>query len=119
MSESCAPCVVFTTWPADHAVTPLARELVERRLAACVQVGAAMTSVYRWAGATETTVEQPVVIKTTRASLAALEAAVRAAHPYELPEWLVVEAVASRAYGQWISDALAPAGHPPAGSDGG
>jgi len=107
------PCLVLTTWPADPSVTPLARALVEARLAACVHVLAAGRSTYRWAGALEEAAEQQVLIKTTRARLTALEAQVRAAHPYALPEWLVVDVSGSPEYLAWLA---AGAGGPEAGA---
>ena len=101
------PCLVLTTWPADQPLGPLARAIVLARLAACVHVCSAGTSVYRWEGAIEEADERQVVIKTTRARLAALEAHVRAAHPYAVPEWLVVEAGGSDAYLAWIAGSVA------------
>ena len=78
------------------------RAIVEARLAACVHVLAAGRSTYRWEGAIEEADERQVVIKTTRARLAALDAHVRAAHPYALPEWLVVDVTGSPDYLAWI-----------------
>jgi len=96
------PCLVLTTWPVDSSVTALAQAIVEARLAACVHVLAAGRSTYRWEGAIEEADERQVVIKTSRARLAALEAHVRAAHPYALPEWLVVDVTGSPDYVAWI-----------------
>jgi len=101
------PCLVLTTWPADPSVTALARAIVEARLAACVHVLAAGQSTYRWEGALEEADERQVVIKTTRARLAALEAHVRAAHPYALPEWLVVDVTGSPGYLAWLGASVA------------
>lgn len=111
MENADAICLVLTTWPDDDAA-PLARALVDERLAACVHVLGAGTSVYRWAGRVEHATERQLVIKTTRGALAALEARVRAGHPYDVPEWLVLDAVAGEAYGRWVRDAVgeAPAG---------
>ena len=61
-----------------------ARVLVDERLAACVNVLPAMTSVYRWKGSVEEEREQQLVIKTTRDRVAALEARFHELHPYEL-----------------------------------
>jgi periplasmic divalent cation tolerance protein len=103
-------CLVLTTWPADRDVDAFAQGLVTARLAACVHVLPAGASTYRWQGAVESAREHQVIVKTTRAALAALEAQVRAAHPYELPEWLVVEVTAGEAYGDWLRDSVASAG---------
>ena len=102
MENDPRPCLVLTTWPADAPVAALARAIVEARLAACVHVLAAGRSTYRWEGALEEADEQQVVIKTTRARLAALEAHVRAAHPYALPEWLVVDVTGNPDYLAWL-----------------
>jgi periplasmic divalent cation tolerance protein len=94
--------LVLTTWPDDDAAEPLARALIDERLAACVNIHGPMISVYRWKGATERETERQVVIKTTRDSLAAVESRVRAAHPYELPELLVISVDGSDAYLEWV-----------------
>lgn len=78
--------VVLTNMPDRGAAERLAQELVERRLAACVNVLAECTSVYRWKGAVENAKEVPVLIKTRAALYAELEAAISELHPYELPE---------------------------------
>lgn len=103
--------IVLTTMPDDDRAEALAASLVEARLAACVNVLAPMRSVYRWNGAVERGAERQVVIKTSRARLAALEARVRADHPYELPEWVVLEAEdVSEGYGRWVRVETSDAG---------
>lgn len=78
--------VVLTNLPDRAAAEKLAASLVEQRVAACVNILAPCRSVYRWQGAVQNDEEHPVLIKTTAERYAALEAAIRAAHPYELPE---------------------------------
>ena len=81
----------------------LAKVLVEERLAACVNVLPAMTSVYRWEGEVHQDAEEQVVIKTTTDRLADLENRLRQLHPYELPEFLVISADAgTEAYLKWV-----------------
>jgi len=63
---------------------------VERKLAACVNILAPCTSVYRWNDAVETATEVPLLVKTTLARYPALQAALTEAHPYELPEIIAV-----------------------------
>jgi periplasmic divalent cation tolerance protein len=99
--------IVLTTMPDDERADALATTLVDQRLAACVNVHPPMRSVYRWKGAIEHDGERQVVIKTTAARLADLEARVRALHPYELPEWIVIEASAGEAYRAWIIESAA------------
>ena len=102
--------LVLTTMPDDPRADGLARTLVEEGLAACVNVQGPMMSTYRWQGKVEVGAERQVVIKTTRAHLAALEPRLRALHPYELPEFVVLDATASDAYGAWVNqpDPAAP-----------
>jgi periplasmic divalent cation tolerance protein len=82
--------LVMTTAPDRETALAIARELVRRRLAACVNVGSEVTSVYRWKGAVEEAPELPLAIKSTEAAYPALEAAIRELHPYELPEVVAV-----------------------------
>jgi periplasmic divalent cation tolerance protein len=96
--------IVLTTMPDDHRADELARTLVEERLAACVNVCAPMSSTYRWKETVEREAERQVVIKTTGDRLTALEERLRALHPYELPELIVVDiAGGSDAYLQWLT----------------
>jgi periplasmic divalent cation tolerance protein len=96
--------LVLTTLGADADAAELARTLVEERLAACVNVLPAMTSIYRWKGSVEQEREQQLLIKTTAGRVEALAARLRELHPYELPEFIVLDAAASAAYGAWISE---------------
>lgn len=98
--------MVVTTMPGgEDEATTLARTLVEERLAACVHVRAPMTSVYRWKGTVEQETERQVVIKTTRARVAALEARLRVLHPYEVPEFLVLPVeTGGDAYVRWVAE---------------
>jgi periplasmic divalent cation tolerance protein len=97
--------VVLTTMPADERADALARTLVEERLAACVNVHVPMSSTYRWRGNVEVASERQLVMKTTRAKKAALEVRVRALHPYDLPEFVVIEGSAGDAYAEWMAEA--------------
>jgi periplasmic divalent cation tolerance protein len=82
--------IVLTNMPDRDAALKLARELVAKRLAACVNVLAGCTSVYRWKGEVEETAEVPVLIKTRAGRYDEVEAAIRRLHPYELPEIVAV-----------------------------
>jgi len=95
--------LVLTTMPDDDRADALARTLVDERLAACVNVHGAMASTYRWKGRVEREAERQVVIKTTPDRRAALEARLRALHPYELPEIVVLSADASAEYSAWVA----------------
>jgi periplasmic divalent cation tolerance protein len=96
--------VVMTNMPDRASALALARELVERKLAACVNVMGECASTYRWRGAIEQAAEVPVFIKAAREAYAPLEQAIRALHPYELPEIVAVPVVAGLAdYLDWVA----------------
>ena len=98
-----AAIVVLTNLPDRESAKALARALVERRLAACVNVGAAVESIYHWQGQIETEIEVPIAIKTRQVLYSKVEAAIREIHPYELPEVVAVPITdASTAYLDWI-----------------
>ena len=82
--------LVLTNLPDADSAGRIGRLLVEQRLATCVNIMAPCTSVYRWNDAVETATEIPLLIKTTLARYPALQAALTAAHPYELPEIVAV-----------------------------
>jgi periplasmic divalent cation tolerance protein len=98
-----AAILVLTSLPDHEVAQALARSLVTGRLAACVNVGAPVESMYHWRGEIETAREVPVVIKTRQALYPAVEAAVLAVHPYELPEVIAVPIIHGLAgYVDWI-----------------
>ena len=82
--------LILTNLPDEASAQVLATTLVTERLAACVNVLAPCRSVYRWQGEVENAQEVPLLIKTTEDRYAAVEEAIRGAHPYELPEIIAV-----------------------------
>ncbi|MGH8668207.1 MAG: divalent-cation tolerance protein CutA [Burkholderiales bacterium] len=82
--------LVLTNLPDRAAAERIADTLIGERLAACVNILAPCRSVYRWKGEVQHDEEHPMLIKTTRERYPALEQALRAAHPYELPEIIAV-----------------------------
>jgi periplasmic divalent cation tolerance protein len=100
--------LVMSNLPDRAVAEQLARTLIERRLAACVNVLAPCVSVYRWRGVVETAAEVPVLIKTTAARYAELESALRALHPYELPEIIAVSLASGLpGYLDWVAAEIA------------
>ena len=86
----------------------LARLLVERRLAACVNVIPNLTSIYRWQGVIEEASEVLLLIKTTKQMLSALESALRELHSYDVPEFLILDVNSgSQPYLEWLLDSVA------------
>ena len=93
MSDASRPdllAVLITAGSAEEAQT-VARGLVERRLAACVNIVPAIRSIYHWDGAIQDDAEVLLIAKTTRARYDALEAAVKELHSYDTPEVLVLD----------------------------
>jgi len=82
--------LVITNVPDRAVAERLANMLIEKQLAACVNILAPCRSVYRWKGAVQHDEEHPMLIKTTAERYAALEQALRSGHPYELPEIIAV-----------------------------
>lgn len=99
------PVIVLTTLPPDADSENFARALVEEHLAACVNVLPEMRSTYRWEGRVDDAREHQVIIKTTRERVPALRERVRALHPYEVPEFVVLSIVdGGDDYLGWIGD---------------
>lgn len=101
---------VTTTAESREEASRLARLLVDRRLAACVQVSGPIESLYRWKGAVERTEEWVCVAKTTRAASEAVVEAVRAAHPYDVPQIVAAPVAATADYGEWVASEVAVPG---------
>ncbi|EXI75209.1 MAG TPA: divalent-cation tolerance protein CutA [Candidatus Accumulibacter phosphatis] len=101
--------LVLTNLPDQAAARSLAEQLVAARLAACVNILAPCRSVYRWQGEVETADEVPLLIKTSSERFAELAAAIRASHPYELPEVVALEIAAGLPeYLAWVTAETAP-----------
>jgi periplasmic divalent cation tolerance protein len=98
--------LVLTTLPADSDAGAFAQALVEDRLAACVNLLPVMESVFRWEGNIDRESERQLLIKSSRARLVALWDRVRALHPYEVPEFIVLPIVdGNAAYLKWMGEA--------------
>jgi periplasmic divalent cation tolerance protein len=109
---------VTTTVGSRADAQRLARELVQRRLAACVQVEDGLVAFYHWKGELCEDAELRLVIKTVPGCEAALQAFFREHHPYELPQFTALRMRASDAYAQWVRaevqlNARPAAGDPP------
>ena len=99
--------VVFITAANSEEATRLAEMLVERRLAACVQILPEMESVYRWQGKIERQKEVLLIAKTTSSRFEELERKVRAIHSYETPEIVALPlAAGSPAYLEWLNSSI-------------
>ncbi|MBK5259013.1 MAG: divalent-cation tolerance protein CutA [Thermoanaerobaculia bacterium] len=103
------PVIVLTTVGSSFDARALARELVEQRLVACVNIVERVTSIYRWKETVEEDGEQLLVMKTTRERIDELQKALFARHPYEVPELVVIPIESlSGPYREWLEEAVAP-----------
>lgn len=101
--------IVMTNCPDAEVADRLARTLVEQKLAACVNRLPAVDSIYRWQGTVERAVEVPLLIKSTRERLPEIQEAIRALHPYEVPEIVAIPVVAGLpSYLRWVVDETQP-----------
>jgi len=101
--------MVLCTCPDDVTAARIATALVAERLAACVNRVPGVQSLFRWQGAVDSQVEELLLIKTTLAAWPALEARIKALHPYELPEVIGVPVtVGSGPFLEWISESTRP-----------
>ena len=103
--------VVISTASAPEDAAKIGRQLVERRLAACVTVLPGARGIYRWKSEGQDQVEEAtesvLLIKTSRDLFPALEAAVKSLHSYEVPEVIALPIViGSNAYMNWLHEEL-------------
>lgn len=96
--------IVLTTVADKDAAGRLAQRLVERRLAACVNIIGPIRSIYRWHGQVQDDVEFLLLIKTTAECAARLRTTLKSVHPYELPECVEIDVEGGSAeYLAWIA----------------
>ncbi len=100
--------LVLTTAGSDEEAHKIAHALVERRLAACVNIVPRIHSVYRWQGKVESADEFLLIIKTTRDREESVRSAIKELHSYELPECIVIGIDGgSKEYLDWLSASVA------------
>lgn len=101
--------LVLTNLPDRAVAERIAAALVTQRAAACVNVLAECTSVYRWQGSLEHGSEVPLLIKTTQAAYPRLEEMLRQLHPYEVPEIIALPVSAGLPeYLNWVAQETSP-----------
>ncbi|MDN3576985.1 divalent-cation tolerance protein CutA [Chitinimonas viridis] len=104
MADKYSVLVVLCNAPDEGCAKQLAEALIARQLAACVNLLAPATSLYRWEGRLETATEIPMLIKTTAEAYPALEATLQELHPYDTPEIIALPVVAGLpAYLGWVA----------------
>jgi len=99
--------IVLTTTGSQEEARKIARALVDRRLAACVNIIPQVESIYRWQGKVEDAHEWLLVIKTTGNAFERVRDAIRELHSYDLPECISFSVEnGSSAYLDWISESV-------------
>jgi periplasmic divalent cation tolerance protein len=108
MARGTGKRMVLVTCGSLNEARRIARGVVGKRLAACVNIGtAAVESIYWWKGKVETGREFLLVMKTTAAKLTALEREVKKLHSYDVPEFVVLEiAGGSTEYLRWVEQSV-------------
>ena len=97
--------IVLTTMPDEASAEQLAKALIERSLAACVNILPRMKSIYRWKDRLEQGTEHQLLIKTLSEKYEDVENFIKNAHPYELPEILAIPVEKGLpGYLGWIAD---------------
>lgn len=100
--------IVLTTLPDLQSAEKLSQVLIEQKLAACAHIYNSVQSIYEWQGQIERSQEIPVSIKTHEGCIQAIEAVFKRIHPYELPQFIILEAQASTDYEQWLANSCRP-----------
>ncbi len=99
--------IVLSTAGSEEEARRIAQALVERRLAACVNIVGPIHSVYRWKGAVESAPEHLLILKTTAAAFPRVREAIRELHSYELPECVMLQIEdGGEEYLRWITDSV-------------
>jgi periplasmic divalent cation tolerance protein len=107
LEEVSEALVVLTTVARVEDAESIARDLVERRLAACVNILPPVASIYRWRGEVTREAEHLLLMKTRADGFEALRARLVAIHPYETPEVVALPVAAGHpAYLQWIAESV-------------
>ena len=97
------PLFVYTTFPDEAAAQAVSRALVERKLAACVNLIPGMRSIYAWQGAIEEAREIDGLVKTRKALAEEVAAVIREVHPYDTPVVFFLDVRADAATRAWLA----------------
>ena len=101
--------IVLSTAGSQEEARTIAHALIERRLAACVNIVSSLESIYRWEGKVDSTQESLLIIKTTEAAFPKVRKAIAELHSYDLPECIVLAIEdGSAEYLRWIGESVQP-----------
>ena len=99
--------LIYCTCPDQETAERIARQLISDKLAACVNILPGVSSIYEWQGQIETAQEHLLLVKSQESRYAAIEMAIKALHPYQLPEIIAVALERGSAeYLKWIDSCL-------------
>jgi len=97
--------LVLCTCPNENSARQLSESLVQDKLAACVNIVNPISSIFAWQGKIDSEQESLLLIKTTRAAYSRLEQAIKAQHPYDVPEIIAIPVQQGSAdYLNWVRD---------------
>ncbi len=104
-----AAFLVITTFPDKETARQIGTALVQKQLAACVNISTQVDSIFQWKGKLDYEPEVLALIKTTAESYPAMEAALIELHPYDVPEVIALDiAAGSEAYLKWLGENASP-----------
>lgn len=96
------PVIIMSTFPDQKTVKKIAKELVKKRLTACVNISK-IFSIYSWKGKIEDTSEFLAIFKTTQKNKNSLKKAIKKMHPYDVPEIAEIDIrTVNQPYLKWL-----------------
>lgn len=99
--------IILCTCPDRESAEKIARQLINDKIAACINILPGITSIYTWQGNIETEQEHLLLIKTRKDRFQAIEKSIQTSHPYEIPEIIAIPVENGLAeYMQWIESCL-------------
>ena len=96
------PIIIVSTYPNKKSITKIANELVQNKIAACVNI-TKISSIYSWQGKIENASEYFVLFKTTQKNKKSLKEKIKTSHPYDVPEIAEIEITSiNQSYLKWL-----------------
>ncbi|MEK6908230.1 MAG: divalent-cation tolerance protein CutA [Thermoproteota archaeon] len=96
------PIIIVSTYPNKKSITKIANELVQNKIAACVNI-TKISSIYSWQGKIENASEYLALFKTTQKNKKSLKEKIKASHPYDIPEIAEINITSiNKSYLKWL-----------------
>ena len=96
--------VILTTFPSKEAAKNYLHKLLDKNCIACGQLKGPVESLYRWKGKTAVETEWQVILKTTKEKVREAFIETKVIHPYEIFQWIVIDALTSKEYAKWMEE---------------